>query len=504
MITGVLAALRRSGPGRLAILGLAGWSMLAAAPAAAATPGVDAPPEAQAPRPIVVPTLHEHRLPNGLTLVVAPRRDLPLVSLMLAVRTGPEADPQGRAGLAEMTASLLTMGVTRHGKAVPATQIAREADALGGTLSAGTGWRSSTATITVMTPKSDTAMALLADVVRRPTFAAAELERARNQSLDGLRVKFAEPGSIATMVARRAFWGASPYGASETPASLKRLTRADVQRFHRQAWRSDRALLVIAGDIDEAGALALARRHLGDWAPPKTPADPPPPPPRTTLATPLVLVDLPGSGQSTVLVTAPFAGLTDADRRAGQVANAVLGGGYSSRLNQAVRVERGLAYGAGSGAESQPGDGQLTASAQTNHPTAAQVLQLIRDQFAALADQPPSAEELAARQAAVVGGFARRLETSNGLSSLIAGQWTNQRPLAALNDTVAEVMSVTPVQVRDFARTHWSAGALRAVVVGDLTAAGAALGGGQGDGGGEVLRIPLEKLDLEQVGMGKR
>jgi zinc protease len=468
--------------------------------AIAATPGVDSPPAAQPPRPLVIPPLVEHTLANGLTVVVASRRELPLVSLSLTVRAGPEADPADRAGLAEMTAALLSMGVDRQGKPVSATQIAREADALGGSLATSSSWRSSGAAITVTTPRLDAAMSLLADVVRRPTFASAEVERMRSQTQDGLRVRLSSPGDIAAMVARRGFWGASPYGASATAASLARLSRADVQRFHQQWYRSDRALLVIAGDIDEAGALALAKRHFGDWAKPATAAESPAPVSRTTLATPLVLVDLPGSGQSAVVLSAPFVGIADADRRAGQVANAVLGGGYSSRLNRVVRVERGLAYGAGSSAESQPGDGQLTASAQTNHPTAAQVLQLLRDQFTALADQPPTADELAARQASIVGGFARRLETNAGLSSLIVGQWANQRPLAALDDTVAEVMAVTPGQVRDFALKHWSAGTLRAVVVGDLGAAGATLGGD----GGEVLRIAADRLDLEKAGLGGR
>jgi zinc protease len=487
---------------RLAVLAALTGASWAATPGAvfAATPGVDSPPAAQPQRPLVIPPLIEHSLANGLTVVIASRRELPLVSLSLTVRVGPEVDPADRAGLAEMTAALLSMGVARHGKPVSATQIAREADALGGSLATSSSWRSSGASITVTTPRLDAAMSLLADVVRRPTFAAAEVERTRSQTLDGLRVRLSSPGDIAAMVARRGFWGTSPYGASATAASLARLTRVDVQRFHQKWYRSDRALLVVAGDIDEAGALALAKRHFGDWTQPATAAESPAPASRATLATPLVLVDLPGSGQSAVVVSAPFVGLADADRRAGQVANAVLGGGYSSRLNQAVRVERGLAYGAGSGAESQPGDGQLIASAQTNHPTAAQVLQLIRDQFAALADQPPTADELAARQASVVGGFARRLETNAGLSSLIVGQWANQRPLAALNDTVAEIMAVTPEQVRDFALKHWSAGTLRAVVVGDLGAAGATLGAG----GSEVLRIAADRLDLEKAGLGGR
>ncbi len=461
--------------------------------AVAATPGVDAPPAPQAPRPVVVPAFEQQTLPNGVTLVVAPRHETPVVTVAVLVRAGPEFDPAGRSGTAAMTAGLLTKGARRGGKPVSATELARQAEALGGTLDAASGWRSTTLTMTVSTPKLDAAAALVADAVRQPTLGADELERARAQTLDGLRVTLGDPGAVAGMVARRAFWGDSAYGGIATPASLKRISRADVLAFHAAAFRPERTVLVLAGDIEPAHARQLADRLFGSWrGAPKARAEA-----RSATAAPLpeplVLVDMPGSGQSGVVVAAPFVAADAADRRAGQVASAVLGGGYSARLNQEVRIKRGLSYGAFSEAETHPGGGMEQAVTQTSHPNAAQVLQLMRAEIARLAEAPPTADELAARQATLIGSFARRLETTGGLASVVVAQLVQDRPLDDLRRTVDEIMAVTPEQVQAFARTHWRGQALRGVIAGDLKAGGEALAALPGP----VRRIGAEAMNLE-------
>ena len=483
--------------GLLAVLGAAAFGT-----ARAATPGVDAPPDPGPPRPVVLPPPVERTLPNGLKVIIATRRDLPVVSAVLLVRHGAEADPADRAGLAAMTATLMTKGARRGNKAVDATGIARQAEALGATLDSGSGWHQSTLAMTVTTPRLREAMALIADVAQHPTLADDELQRARAQALDGLRVALAQPGSIAGMVARRAYWGDSAYGASPTPQSVQRLTRADVQAFHRHWWRPADAVLVLAGDVDEAAGIALARDSVGRWragpvpAAPATQSAPHPSP------APLVVVDMPGSGQSGVVVCAPYAAVRDGDRRIGQVAATVLGGGYSARLNQEVRIKRGLSYGASGGGESQPEGGVFTARAQTQNETGTQVLQLLRDELLRLGQEPPNADELAARQATLVGSFARQLETTDSLAGIVVRQIALGLPLADLQRYVDEVMAVTPEQVRDFARAHFQPDALRAVLVIDRKAAGDTVNAIDA----KALTLSLSELDLERPGLvkGKR
>ncbi|WP_046113268.1 M16 family metallopeptidase [Aquincola tertiaricarbonis] len=450
-------------------------ALLATLPAGAATPDdLSAPPPAGPPHAVTVPPLHESRLDNGVNVVVAPRRGLPLVSAWLLVRVGAETDPLDRAGRADMLAALLTQGARRDGRAVSAPELARQAEALGGSLSASSGWRATSLGMTVTTPRLDAALSLMSDVLRQPTLAADEMDRLRVQAVDALKVSNSDPGSIASRVARRLYWGGSAYGGVSTEQTLQRLRRDDLQALHAQGFRPEDTLLVLAGDLTPERGLALAQQHLGSWRPsriaPLARRDGRPAP----LAPRTVLVNLPGVGQSSVTVLAPFTSLAPddvAELRIGQVANAVLGGGYSARLNQEVRIKRGLSYGVGTSAEQHAEGGLWEASAQTDHRNAAQVAELLRAQVLGLATTPPTADELAARQATLVGGFARRLDTNAGIASLITARWASGRPLSELDRFVQEVLAVTPGQVQEFARRRWPASDLRTVVVGDFSAA---------------------------------
>ncbi len=457
--------------------------------AQATTPGVDAPPLAGPTAAIQLPPMTERVLPNGLSLAVLSRPGLPLVSLMLVVRAGPEADARGRSGTAAMTAALLTKGARQRGRVLPATDMARLAESLGGQLGSASGWQSSSLSMTVSTPRAAAALALMAAALTQPLLLADELERARNQALDGLQLGLGSPAEVAAMAARSAFWGDTPHGAVTTPGSLRRITRADVQAFHTHWYRPDNALLVIAGDIDAAAAERLARHTLGHWARPTTPLPVlahSAPLPRSE---PLLLIDMPGSGQSAIHLAAPFVASSAADRpnaRIAQLANAVLGGGYSARLNQEVRIRRGLSYGAFSQTESQPGGGMLSAQTQTKHQTAGQALQLMQAELVRLGQAAPLVDELGARQANLLGGFARRLQTGSGLAAAAAGLWAQGRPLADLPRFVDEVLAVTPQQLSDFARSRWPLAAQRAVVAGDVQAMAAGrVGGATGGATGE-------------------
>lgn len=288
-------------------------------------------------------------------------------------------------------------------------------------------------------------------------------------------MSLSSPGAVASMAARRAWWGGGPFGATPTPQTLGKISREDVRQFHARWFRPDQAALVFAGDITEARALELARRHFGDWANRETVPPPPVAAQPAPLSEPSVLVDMPGAGQSSVMVVAPFIALDRHDRqtrRIGQVANVLLGGGYSARLNQEVRVRRGLSYGAHSDAEAHPGGGMWSAAAQTQNSTAAQVLQLMHKQMARVRDEAPGTAELDARKATLIGGFSRRLETVGGLAATLSNQVAQGRPLSELRGFVEDITAVTPQQVQAFAREFWPAGTLRGVVAGDLKAAG--------------------------------
>ncbi|MDQ3806028.1 MAG: insulinase family protein, partial [Acidobacteriota bacterium] len=248
-------------------LALAGATARAQAAGGAASPTPqETPPPPAAPRTVAVPKPVERTLKNGLRVIVVEDRDMPLVSAQLLVKNGGEVDPPQLSGLADMTASLLTKGT----KTRTAPQIAEEIEALGGVITSGAGWDASRAFVNVSSPKIERALTILADVVRNPSFAAEEVERLRQQYLDGLSVSMNDPGSVATYVASRVVFGDAPYGhpLSGTPESLKLIKREDIAALHAKFYRPDNAVLVFGGDIRAEEAFRLAERLFGDWAKP--------------------------------------------------------------------------------------------------------------------------------------------------------------------------------------------------------------------------------------------
>lgn len=474
--------------------------MAICATAATAQSAADFPATPPAPGP--APTLHvpvpeAFTLGNGLRVVVARRAGAPLVTAQLRVRSGGEVDPVGKAGLADLTATLLTRGAA----GMTAPQIAAAAEALGGSLESGADWDESEVGITVTTPKLPAALDLLADVVRQPTFAAEELERARSQAQDNLRLLLSRPTGMAQLVASRAVFGAGAYGHPRggTADSLAHVARADVVQLHGTWYRPDNAILVFAGDIEPAQAHALAQKAFGDWQRPAAAL-----PHRDEGATgsqalALLAIDQPGAGQAGVV--AAHAGIRrDApDWYAGTVANAVLGGSYSARLNEEIRIKRGLSYGAGSRLQTLRDGGAWLASAQTKNPSAPQVVDLMLQQFAGLAAEPVPAAELAARKATLVGGYGRSLETTAGLAERVADLALYDIDLAELGRYIERVQAVTPAAIQAFAKAHLGSAGTHVVVVGDASQFGAALKKAHPD----VVAIPAKQVDLDSPDLRK-
>ncbi len=433
-----------------------------------------ATPPAPGPAPqLTVPTPTAQLLPNGLEVISVRRAGLPLVTAQLVVRRGGEMDPRNLAGLADLTAHLLSKGAA--GRTAP--EIAAAAETLGGTLDASAGWDESTVGITVTTPKLPAALGLLAEVVRQPDFSAAELERAKAQAIDDLRLQLSRPTALASLAASRGVFGEGAYGHSRlgTPDSIGRITRTEVQQLHGELYRPDNAILILTGDITAVQAEQLAQASFGDWRKPATPL-PPRPAGRATGKLPTVLlIDQAGAGQAGVVVAHAAPPRNDADYYVGTVANAVLGGSYSARLNQEIRIKRGLSYGAGSHLQPLDNAGIWLASAQTKNPSAPQVVDLMLGEFKRLGGSRVSADELAARKATLIGGYGRSLETTAGLADQVADLAIYGVTLDEIGNYIAQVQAVTPGQIEEYARQHLDGDAGHVVVVGDAAQFAAAI-----------------------------
>jgi zinc protease len=427
----------------------------------------DAPPPPGPPRPVVIAAPAVQTLGNGLRVVVAERRGLPLVTAELVIRSGAETDPAALSGLADITATLLTKGTRER----TAPQIAEAAEALGGQLDSGAGWDRSYVSMTVTRPKIASALALIAEIALQPRFAADELERARRLAIDGLSVSLRDPGTLARLAADRSAFGAGTYGhpASGTPGSLARLRRADVVAQHARWYRPDNATLVFAGDIDVKDAVALAQSAFGAWKRPVN-AMPAARGDDARIATPPpVAIAMDGAGQAGVSMVAPSIARSAPDYYAGVVANTLLGGGYSSRLNQELRINRGLTYGVGSGLEARRTAGKWSIGAQTKNESAPELIALTLQEVKRVRESPAPAEELEARKLTIIGSVSRRFETTEDIAGTIASLEGNGIPVSELTRTIDQLSSVTAQQAMDFAKAHWDTTRLAIVVAGDAS-----------------------------------
>ena len=450
-------------------------SMLFFAAVIASFIGVDAqtpqatPPPPAAPRSGTFPKPVEETLPNGLRVIVIERRETPLVSAQLLIKNGGEVDPPELAGLADLTANLLTKGTQTR----DATKIAQEVESFGASLDSGARWDSSYATVSGMSSKIPQAMEILADVVRHPTFKSEEVERLRQQYLDNVTLALGDPGSIARFVAARVVFGDSPYGhpVSGTTESLTRITAADVAKMHSRYYRPDNAILVIGGDIGAKDGIALATKYFGDWQKPamSLPALSAAMESAASKAGRVVVIDKPDAGQAAVFLARTGINRKDPDYFRGIVSNSVLSG-YSGRLNQEIRIKRGLSYGAGSTLDTRRDVGPFVASAQTKNESGAQVADLLLSEIGRLSSAPPADVELTPRKAVLIGTFSRNLETANGLVGQVGSLALYGLGLDEINRYINNVQAVGTADIQKFAGTRLDAKTSNIIIVGNAKA----------------------------------
>lgn len=450
---------------------------------------------------LATPAIADFRLANGIRVLVAPTEGVPLVSARLSFDAGTRNDGD-RPGLAQMTAGLLTQGTAVR----TAPQIAAEIEGLGANVGAGAGVDFTNVFANAPANVFPRTLALMADVVRNPSFAAEELARQQDQALDGLRVALSQPGQVASQSVGRVIYGAAPYGApgSGTVTSVPAITRDDVVRFHQAFYAPNDAVLTFSGAITPDQARALAEEAFGDWRSTASGAaaagDAAPGVTRyagAVLAPRVVVIDQPGAGQAAVVVAVRGVSRTDADYFPLALGNTLLGGGYSSRLNQEVRIKRGLSYGAGSNLGVRVEEGVFTASAQTRNDAVPAVADLILSEIGRMGTEAVSEAELGPRRAVMLGGFGRSLETVDGLGGAVASLALYDLPMSELASYAANVRNVTPEQIEAAFARHLPGAEASLVIVGDAAQFIEALRAKYPN----VEVIPLSELDLDSAAL---
>lgn len=413
-----------------------------------------------------IPEIREFQLPNGLKVAVVEKKGVPLVTAYLLFKSGSDAETEETAGLAKITATMLTRGT----KTRSAEQIAEDIEFLGASIDSGAGRLSSFVTITVTTDKLAPALRIFSDVVTKPKFADEELELLKSQTLDELKFNLTQPGYLANYVASKAVFGEHPIGG--TPESIKQITSAGVKNFYQSIYRPTNAVLIFVGDISVPAARKLSATSFGFWRggqPREGDASNKGDNPTVAMLGPdsVLVLDMPDSGQAAVNYYLRLDGVkrNSPDYYVASVYNSILGGGYSSRLNQEIRIKRGLSYGAGSNFQWRVDHANFSARAQTKNESASEVAQLMSEEIDRLADQVVNEAELVPRKSVLIGNFGRSLETTASIANNLAELYSLGLPAASLNDYIRKIDAVKPEDVRSFAQNIKSKG--RIIIVGD-------------------------------------
>jgi len=416
---------------------------------------------------VKLPRPQEVDLPNGLHLMVLEDHRLPQVTFTLIIPgAGGYFDPADKIGLASDTASLMREGT----KTRTSPQISEALETMAATLTVGSGLSGATATVSggSLSENFDKLMDLTADVLLNPSFDPAEWERFKTRTKAGLIQQRTNPGFLATETFNRVVFGNHPAGrTSPTAVNLDAITPDALVDFHRTHYVPDHAALAFAGDLSMADARKLVETKLASWkktgAPKQPVADPPPP------GTPKVyLVARPGSVQTTLYVGTQSMTRTDPDYAALTVVNRVLGG-TMGRLFRHLREEKGYTYGIGSGFSATMYRGSWTSSTSVRTEVTEPALTDLLAEIAELGDQPVPENELADAKRAIVGSFARDLESPQQVLGYYIDNWLYGLPADYWDTYPARVMAVTAAQAQAAAQKYWTRSRLQIVAVGDAT-----------------------------------
>ncbi|MBI2265804.1 MAG: insulinase family protein [Armatimonadetes bacterium] len=355
-------------------------------------------------------------LSNGAVLVVSERHALPFVTINVLVKAGAILDPPGKYGLSSMSASLLTRGTAGRS----ATQLAEETDFLGASLHAASGQDYSAVHLTILKKDLHTGLDLLADVLRRPTFAREEIEKERREVLAVIRKDLEDPASVAQKAFYEAVFPGHPYGvpAEGTEESVPRITREDIADFYKKYYFPGNLSFVVVGDITLQEAEKGLEQFFGDW--PKQEAKPQVLPEEVLPSQTIVKKINKEVTQATVFLGHEGIRRDNPDYYAIVVMNYILGGGgFASRLMDNIRETKGLVYDVSSSFVASKHAGAFQVVLQTKNESANLAISEVLKEIRQIQDKEVAPQELQDAKAYLTGSFPLRLDTNSKIATLL-------------------------------------------------------------------------------------
>ncbi len=428
------------------------------------------------------PTPVRFVLPSGLTVYLIENHRLPLVSVRMLHGAAGSRHDGARAGLAALTADLLDEGAGTRS----ATELPEELERLGASLAISAGTDGTVLALDSLAETLDPALALVADVVLRPRFSAADFARVKAERIADLELRVDSPRAIAALVFERVVFGPHSYAnpGSGWVDTVKALTLADVKSFWKGGFGPGATTIIVTGDVTRAALEPTLAKLFGGWKRKLTP--PPRPQPPAASKPVLAVVDMPGRPQTVVTIGRLGPDVGDPARAAHDVGNAALGGSFASRLNTRLREELGYTYGIFSTfyRGQWAGAWSTSSSIRTDVTGAAirEALAIIR----ATAAAPLPADELTKTKALLTRSLPQEFETNASIAAAFATVILEQRPLIYWRERIAALDAVTGPAAQAAAARLWTD--LSIVVVGDWSAIGKDL---------EALGLPIVRYDVQ-------
>jgi predicted Zn-dependent peptidase len=432
---------------------------------AAQQPDRSHPPGLAPPPALHLPAIQKRMLSNGLPVWIVEAHEVPVVQVNLVVLTGSGDDPAQKYGLAGLTAAMLDEGAGNHS----ALEIADAIEFLGAALGPSSSFDASAVRLNVPVERLQDALPVMADVALRPTFPEEELNRLRQERITALIQARDEPESIAPMAFSRLLYGTTHRygtGAAGTQATLKAMTTADLKAFHAAHYQPSNAALVVVGDVTADAATAQLEKQFGAW---KGGASVKRVPVAVATQRPngeIVIVDKPGAAQSQIRIGWIGVARDTADYFVLQVLNTILGGSFTSRLNQNLREKNGYAYGAGSRFDMRLAPGPFFAAAGVQTDKTAEALREFFNELNGILKPVPE-DELSKAKNYIVLGFPSEFETTGDLSARLEELIVYKLPDGYFEQYVPRIRAVTSADVQKAAAKYIQPAKFTVVVVGD-------------------------------------
>lgn len=422
------------------------------------------PPALPAPPQLHLPSVQQFELSNGLKVYFMEKTQVPLIQLNLVVKTGTVNDPAGKAGLANFTMDMMDEGAA----GMSSLQLADAIDYLGAQISTGSDFHFCNVDLHTPLSKFDEALKLYAEIILHPDFPESEMNRLLKERLTRIMQWHDQPTAIASIAFNKLLFGKDHhYGEAVlgNEASLNSMKPDDLKKFYSTYFKAGNAFLVAVGDIKKEDLKNKLEASFGKWEKGSVKIKEIKDAPQVNDRT-VYIIDKPGSAQSVIYIGRVGLPRSTSDYYPLTVMNTILGGSFTSRLNQNLREEHGYTYGAGSRFSFRVNAGPFYASSSVQTEVTDKALTEFFNELNGIREPIPE-EELNRAKNYVALGYPADFQTAQSIAGKIEEMTEYNLPADYFDNFVSNILSVKDADVNKAAKKYIEPDKMIVVVVGD-------------------------------------